>query len=258
MATLALCVLGVVLGQWQNVERNKGVTDPMSNMVRAVVSPASAAVRRPVVGANDFWRGFTNSGKLTAENKALKQEALAMSGYERQNVLLTEQVDRLRKTVGLPNYGRKRVFADVIGFFDYDNRLTLGIGADKGITPGMPVISSSGLVGLIQTVDKKRSQVQLISSPTLKIGVMIEGSDAAVGLLRGENANRLIWEVIDENSPLKVGDYVCTSGYGEMIPRGIRVGRVVEIMKDPEYGATRVFVAPSVRFIGIQEVLVLK
>jgi len=181
-----------------------------------------------------------------------------MEGYERESVLLTDQVDRLRRTVGLPNYGRKRVFAEVIGFFDYDNRLTIGVGADKGIAPGMPVVSSTGLVGLVQTVDKKRSQVQLISSPTLKIGVMIEGSDAVVGLLRGENASRLIWEVIDENAPLKVGDYVCTSGYGEMIPRGIRVGRVVEIMKDTEYGATRVFVVPSVKLIGVQEVLVLK
>ncbi len=257
MAAVILCGIGLALGHFQNVQRDQGRLDFVTQAAQTVVSPASQATRHAVGGVQDFGYGFLNSGRLTRENRELRAVAASLSQYAERERLLCDDIDRLRKSVGMPVHGRKRVFADTVGFAPHENRLSIAVGSSKGVRAGMPVVCSFGLVGVVQTVEKSRSQVLLVSSPALKVGAMTETNPGVAGLVRGENPTQLIMDIIDEHAPVQVGDWVVTSGYGERIPRGIRLGRVVEISHDPEFGSTRALIAPSVNVCGVQEVFVL-
>lgn len=183
---------------------------------------------------------------------------MALERYAEREVRLERELDQVRRTIGLVTPGgTTRVPAQVIAFFPMENRLTIGAGADAGIRPGLPVVAAQGFVGIVQTVEPKRSQVLLVTSPALKIGAMIDRAVPVPGIMRGENPERLILEVV-ENVPIASGERVVTSGYSEHIPRGLPLGTVVEAARDPDFGARRAYIFPNVRTGLLREVMVLK
>lgn len=254
-----LCLLGVALGQVQNHYRNQGRLDPVSQAAHSIVLPVSQQLSALRVA----WGGWTTTlwkaGGLLQENERLEDQIAEMSSAQQREVLLTEQVDQLRKLMGLPaEWGAERVFTETIGFFPYEHRLTIAAGSDQGVARGMPVVTGDGLVGVVQTVEPKRSQVLLVSSPALRVGALSTGRGRMAGILRGENADRLHFEVIDENAPVEAGDWVVTSGYGERIPRGIRIGQVLRVVRDPTFGSTVAMVRPSVDITKVCHVAVVR
>lgn len=254
-----LCLLGVALGQVQNHFRRHDALDPISGAAHAVVLPAA----QQLSALHTAWVGWTTTvwkaGGLIQENERLQEQLAERSSAEQRVELLADQVDQLRKLMGLPaEWGSERVLTETVAFFPYEHRLTLAAGSAQGVEAGMPVVTGEGLVGVVQTVEERRSQVLLVSSPALRVGALSTGTGKLAGILRGENHDRLHFEVIDENAPVVVGDWVVTSGYGVRIPRGIRIGQVLQVVRDPTFGSTIAMVRPSVNITQVCHVAVLK
>ncbi len=247
-----------MLGQFQNLERTKGKVDPATRVVQAVVHPVSGPVGRMLDAGGTFWAGFRSGPRLKAENDSLRERLAASKLYLDTQDDLQNRIAAQRALLDLPVVGRVKVYADVIGYYPQDGRITISVGRNKGIQERMAVVSGSGLLGLVSTVSETTAQVTLITSPTIKIGAIVgKGEKITAGLLKGETPLRLVMDVL-EGDALEVGDVVTTSGFGELIPRGIEIGTVTQTIVDQDFGTNKAFIVPSARPSASVEVAVLK
>jgi rod shape-determining protein MreC len=254
-----LIVLGVFLGQWQTRARKAGHSDPVTAAFRVAVEPAARTVGSLASWVGDFSAGITHASSLAAENRRLRVQASALALYNEHIQDLEQEIVSLQKLQGLslpPE--RTRVPAVVIGVFPGENRITISVGASEGITSGLPVLAGEGLLGLVQTVESHTSQVTLVwSPPPFKMGAIVVHNPPSAGLLHGESWDRLVLD-LGINSPVQTGDLVITSGFSQKIPRGIPIGRVVQVQQDRDFGTERVQVFPNVQLGEVREVLVLR
>lgn len=232
----------------------------MSRVTRAAISPLANGLTALGNRGADLYSGFLQAPTLTDENRRLKDLAQSAEFYTEQIDRLHRQINELRLLTQLgPIPGRTRLAADIIGFFPRENRITLNVGERDGVKKGMPIESGRGLVGIIETVEPNRCQALLITSRGLTVGGMVlNRNPAQVGFLRGQDGTSVILSLQDPKSPVEVGDTVITSGFGELIPRGIIVGKVVQVFPSEEFGTVRATVDPVVSLGALKEVHVLK
>lgn len=232
----------------------------MQKVVSSVVQPVADPLRQWAHDQSDWWQSFTHSGRLTAENRRLKAVEQTYELYGATTNLLVDEVDELRNLVKLPpRVGKERIAADVWLLAANESRMSLSVGSNQGVKVGMPVESATGLIGTVQTVAKDRCQVILITSPVVRIGATVENVPAQQGgLVRGESPRRLSLELFDTAVPVKVGDWIVTSGFSERIPAGIPIGQITSVDKQEEYGSVRLDIVPSFMNSPLRTVYVLK
>lgn len=218
---------------------------------------------RPLAGAANgiekFFGGLSQASNNADRAARLKQLELAAAVYVERVKYLTEEIDQLRKLLGLPAYpGKTKIPAMVIHYAPLENRITINKGRRSGVKPQLPVIAGEGLVGVVQTAEENSAQVLLISSPQIRIGAVVNRQPAPFGIVRGESANKMTMEIADLKSTVAPGDVVLTSGLGELIPGGIPLGIISQKESDEEYGALRCQIFPYVLAGEVREVIVLR
>ena len=107
----------------------------------------------------------------------------------------------------------------------------MDLGRKQGMQIGMPVVTDSGLVGKIIEVHKGYSKIQLIGDDKCRVGAMLTTGEA--GMIRVNNSNRVNPMIVDMDylpsySTPKQGDWVVTSGLGDNVPKGIRIGQILD------------------------------
>ncbi|MFZ4506823.1 MAG: rod shape-determining protein MreC [Fimbriimonas sp.] len=249
----------VLLGNLQNQARAKGQADSFSSTTVTIISPISGPLRSAVAGLSDLTVGILAGPQLAIENKALRDQAQTASLYVENVERLSREVDSLRQLLDFPPVpGRTKVAAVIQGYFAHEHRITLTVGQAQGIRPGMPVVTAKGLLAIIQTVEPNRSQALLLSSASVQLGGLVSNRNPAqAGLMRG-NGSVMTLTFEDPKAPVEIGDRVTTSGFSDRIPRGIPIGRIVQVNDNPAFGVRTADVLPDVSVGEVREVLVLK
>lgn len=255
-----VCVaLGFFLGTRQNRARNDGKIDPISGMVRRIASPPAVWVGERMEGMNDFWAGFTQAAQLRREVTKLRAENLTLRLYtDRENELTRRVADLEGLLKTKTSVAGKKILGRVSGFHVYEDRATLNVGTNDGVVAGAAVVANSGLLGVIQTVDAKSSQVLLISSSSCRIGAKVNTNPPLVGLIKGESANRLVFETNITDRAMTSGQRVVTNGLSDTIPPGILIGYVERSESSAEFGASRAKVIPVENLAEVREVWVIQ
>ena len=211
-------------------------------------------------GGSDVTRRLREGDRLSEENEMLKARLNAMALYEERIDMLENEVENLRGLGALkPLPGHERVNADVVDFAPYEGRITLSVGSEKGIAPNMPVISSDGLVAIVQTVWKGGCQASLITNVGVQVGVLdLSRQPPTEGILKGRDPSTLVLTFFDSNAPVKLGDVVVTSGHSDRIPRLLRVGKIISVEDDVDYGIRRATIVPFMNLGLLKEVQILR
>lgn len=111
-----------------------------------------------------------------------------------------------------------------------ENYLILDKGDSDSIHVGMAVADQNGVIGLVSKVSSHFSQVISVLNPKLQLSACLKNSDAAGSLVwTGESPLLARLENLPRNVPYEIGDTVITSGLGGSFPRGILVGKIVEV-----------------------------
>ncbi len=268
MVLVSLCILGVVLGTIQNGSRSQEKVDRFTSIVRSLVMPIGTLANGIVRSTSSFVEGTISANRLVAENRRLKALELVYASYGERIDELKKSNETLRTLQGFgPSPGKKRVPASVYGFSINENRLTLNVGSNQGVTAGCPVESSVGLVGTVEDVEPNRSQVLLLTSAGLQpnakgkallIGAIdVNRNPAPAGLLRGENASTLTLTFMDPKAPVQIGDTIVTSGYSGKIPKGLIIGKVIQLEPSEEFGTLKARVDPAFSIGNLEVVFVL-
>ena len=210
---------------------------------------------------------FVELRNVQEENDKLKTSIERVDAIETENIELRREIDALKKELNIDyvltdyDYLNATVISRNIGY--WYNTLTIDKGTNNGISEGMVVVNSTGLIGKIIKTTTFTSEVRLIttSDTNNKISVSISNGNGKInGLINRydyEN-NFLEIEGISNTEEVKVGDYVYTSGLGGVFPSGILIGTVESITTD-EYDLAKIInVKPSINSNDINYVSVLK
>lgn len=136
--------------------------------------------------------------------------------------------------------------------YNYMNEITIRGGLDKGLFNN-PVIYDNTLVGFIKKVNKNSSIVSLITNKDSKVSVIINDE---IGLLDYVN-NQLVVRNINNYGNVNIGDYVYTSGLGN-IKENIFIGEVKDIVLDNKNIEKKIIVDYKLNIKDIDYVTVIK
>jgi rod shape-determining protein MreC len=254
-----LLVCAAFLGRAQGSAVTEGRTPAVSAWIQGAIFPLAKAFGRVATGTGDFFGGALHARELREQNQQLRQQAAVAALYEERLEALAAEVASLRKLAGFDIPERIKIPVEIIGFAMQENRITLSAGTASGVRSGLPVVAPDGLLAVVQTVDAHTSQAILITSPPpFRIGAMVSTDPPVAGLMHGEGPDRLVVEFLDLVVPVQPGDLVFTSGFSEKIPRGIPVGRVVQVHVDAAFGVRRAHVFPNAHVGSSREVFILR
>lgn len=237
------------LGAVQSVVR--GVVDPVADSADSITSPITNA-----------WRSFTEFDDLESENERLRDELASVQGDAVRSRAAEESLRSLLDEIEVDYVGgAETVVAQVIARPGNFQSYTVEIdrGANDGVTRGMPVITSAGLVGRVTNVDDRFSEVRLLHQPDFPLGIRVIGT-GEIALARGRGLDRDL-EVTDgltEETNISVGDPVVTSGIqGSSYPPDLAVGVVSDVNFDTSSLELKVKIDPVADLANLRFVTVI-
>jgi rod shape-determining protein MreC len=156
-------------------------------------------------------------------------------------------------------YIYKTQAAQIIGTSGSDQSRLFYIdkGADSKLERDMAVITADGIVGKVREVYPRSAQVLVINDQSSGAGVILETTRIR-GILRGNALGQpqIVGLMVD--SRIQPGERVLTAGGDEIFPRGLPVGVVEKVVRDPDQdGFIRVVVKPAAHLDRLDEVLVI-
>lgn len=111
-----------------------------------------------------------------------------------------------------------------------DNYLTINKGSRDGISPGMGVYSSDGVVGVIMVTGKRYSIVLPVLNGSSSISCKKKGSDS-FGFLEWAGGDPYVAQLKDMpyHSAVELGDTIVTTGFSSVFPENVPVGTVAGV-----------------------------
>lgn len=137
------------------------------------------------------------------------------------------------------------------------NTILIDVGADEGIQARMPVVTADGLVGRILEVHGYTAIVQLLIDHNCRVSAVVQRHSRISGIVSFEDGTFYLKNVSLRGN-IEVGDLIVSSGLGELFPKGLYVGKVVEIGDEAQGLFREVILAPGVNFHNLEEVFVLR
>lgn len=221
-------------------------------------APVVSVFSRVTNGARDLWSGYIWLVGARAENERLQRMvtrlALLNRAYE-QSRLENERLRRLLSLSDQMNFQTigARVVARTPRFLS--NILYIDRGAKDGIPLDAPVLSGDGIIGRIVLVSGHQSQVQLVTNSDASVGVMLERSRTP-GVLMGTGDLLMDLRYISNTEQIVIGDNVLSSGLDGIFPKGIAIGRIVDVHKGKSV-FWDIKVKPLMDMVHLEEVSVL-
>ncbi|MFI5236452.1 MAG: rod shape-determining protein MreC [Ignavibacteriales bacterium] len=136
------------------------------------------------------------------------------------------------------------------------NTITIDAGSAKGIKPGMPVLSYTGFVGIIQSTSDDYSIARTLKNVDLKLTVKNERSRIN-GIMKWDGEKLVIIDV-PKTYDFEIGDRIATSEISSIIPIPIPVGVIAKIEQSQTGILNLIHVTPFAEVISVENVFVLQ
>lgn len=259
MLLVLLLVISLVLVVVYAREGEEGPLHTIQDSTSALSSPLSsigAASSSLAVSATASLEDLTADGQtmnqLQESNATLSQMVVELEEYR-------QEANRLESLIGLHDaYGFTSVAARVTGYSSdsYNRIITIDVGSASGVTEGLPVMGTTGVVGQVISVSTYSSQVRLLNDAQSGVAVMLQSSRSE-GILSGSVEGVLYLEGVDEGVEVTEGEAVITSGLGGGYFRGLVIGTVSKVEQRQGDATRTIVITPNASFDNISEVLVV-
>ena len=139
-----------------------------------------------------------------------------------------------------------------------DNYITIDKGAKDGVRPKMGVVCGTGVVGIVSQVTDRYAVVMSVLNSKSSVSCRLRGS-SYFGYLHWQGGNVLCASLDDvpRHANFKMGDAVETSGFSNVFPPGIFVGRIIQIRDSKDGLSYQLTVQLSSDLANIRDVAVI-
>ena len=223
---LALVILSILLIFIESLE-----TKPLNffrSFVKDTIYRGSIVASAPSKGFSNFTNFIANHINLYGNYKELKKENDELKNNISKSDFLELENAQLRKLIeeeaeSSSNLLSARVLIDKQS--PYLNSFIINMGSNKNIKNGMAVLDGKNFIGRIVDVNFFSSRVLLITDLNSKIPV-ITAPSSNHAIISGRGKDRPTLEYLPENSEIKDGDKIYTSGKEGIFSPGIPIGKV--------------------------------
>jgi rod shape-determining protein MreC len=193
---------------------------------------------------------------LRAARDSLAAQVLALQNVEEENLRLRAQLGLARRAanrfVPANLYPAGRVGEVVKRSFIVD------VGAADGVQRDAPVVAPEGLVGVVRVVFTHQATGDFWTHPQFRVSAMTrDGNVFGIISPLGDPPRLMKLEGAPYQRELAPGTELVTSGSGGVFPRGIPIGRVIELTGAEAGWAKSYLVAPAVHPDAVREAMVL-
>ncbi len=242
-----------------------GDTDPSGvRLIRlwanAVISPPERLIHAGKIVMAAMWSNYIDLVHVRQQNKDLENTVDRLRLEEAALLEDARQGQRLQALLGFQQrYIYSTLAAQVYGSSGSDRSHVFYIdkGWRDGLKPDMAVITAEGIVGKVRDVFPHTAQVLAVNDTTSGAGVILETTRIR-GVLRGDASGQLEVVGVAADQRIQPGEHVLTAGGDLIFPRGLPVGAVKKVNRDPDRdGLVDIILTPAAPLDRLDEVLVI-
>lgn len=225
----------------------------------SVVAPFQKATSGSVRFFQQIWRHYFFLISVSEQNRQLRRELAQARSLETRCREIELTNDRLRSLLDFKARTAHQVLAaEVIGKdpSPWFKSVIIDKGSADGLRKGLPVLIPEGIAGVVTELSPGYAKVLLIIDPNSAVDVLVQRTRAR-GMVKGKAGNRCELRYVLRKHALKVGDAVVSSGLDGIFPKGLRVGRISDVVRHNTGIFQEVTVTPYVDFETLEEVLVI-
>lgn len=261
---ILVCILALLLGFMIYVAIAAGV----SSLPKTILETVSAPFVSLSTTVSDWMEStidkFANADKYKQENEQLKEQlaqlykdVLEKESLEKENEQLKEMLEISEQHEDFRWSPYCSVTARTSG--DISGGFTINRGTNDGISLYDPVLTKTGLVGIVTEVSFNYSVVSTVLSSDMNVGVY-GGESHVIGVIENDleysSQGYCVMDYTGKDSGIKEGEIVVTSG-SSFFPEGLLVGTVKEIVNDDNGLSVHVLIEPFVDVFSVSDVFVL-
>jgi len=233
--------------------------NPAEQLIVEIVAPIQDFIKETVRVTEELWLKYFGLINAHNENIHLKGEidALRMENSRYRELLATHQrlqkLLQFKQTTGQPVLAAQVIGRDPTGWF---RSVIIDKGQRAGLKINMPVVNAKGVVGRLVSVSHNYANVLLVIDQNSAVDSIVQRSRDN-GIVKGLSSKVCSLDYVLKTSDVVIGDMVVTSGLGRVFPKGIPVGKVIEVKDLPGELFKDVKVRPMVDFSKLEELLVV-
>jgi rod shape-determining protein MreC len=167
--------------------------------------------------------------------------------------------DRLRHLIGFEKeIPRPMIAAQVVGKDPsaWSKTIIVDKGTQNSVRQGAPVVIPEGIVGVVVEASARYAKVLLLIDPNSAVDALVQQTRAR-GIVKGGGGGYCVFDYVLRKHEIGVGDMVVSSGLDGVFPKGFRVGRISEIVRQNAGIFQKVSVTPYVDFEILEEVFII-
>lgn len=227
--------------------------------VISVLAPAQYVITQAIRKVHSGWDHYIYLVGVEKENQALREKLLVLT---KETHRCQEMEERCRRLLDLLDFKREFEFktkaAEVVGrdLNSWYGVIIINRGTQDGVTKGKAVVSHLGLVGHIIQAASRWSKVLLITDFRSAVDALIQRSRQG-GVVVGSSRGMCRMKYLPMNADILPGDQVVSSGLGGLYPKGLPIGRVVEVKRKDQGFFKEAEINLNVDMNKLEEVLIV-
>ncbi|MBI4035811.1 rod shape-determining protein MreC [Candidatus Daviesbacteria bacterium] len=164
------------------------------------------------------------------ENKALKEQVgklLSENANLRKKVAETQSLLSQQQSLDPSTYNVLPARPMGLG-----RNLKIDKGSSSGIKVGQAVVFEDNFIGKVVDVSPAASNIQLLTDPSSKVAAFSQNNEGrAKGILVGQFGTDVLLDKILHEEKISIGDLVYSEGTEGFLPRGLVLGKVIQVME---------------------------
>ncbi|MGD2038539.1 MAG: rod shape-determining protein MreC [Desulfobacterales bacterium] len=251
-----LIVVNVIL---LSITSKRQATFGLGRVGISFVAPFQEIVTGSLRFTRRIWKNYFSLVSVAHENEILRKSfnQLVEKNNEWHEIELANS--RLRNLLNFKEAPTRRVVAaeviakDPSGWF---KTVIIDKGSLDGLQKGLPVVLPTGIAGQVIEVAGRYAKVMLIIDRNSAVDALVQRSRAR-GIIKGESADQCRFEFVLRKHDVQIGDTVIASGLDGVYPKGLRIGRVSDLIQSSSDIFYEITVTPFVDYEKLEEVLVI-
>jgi rod shape-determining protein MreC len=225
--------------------------NPQIKQIRSISTVVFGSVQEQLSFIPAYFGLKSENELLHHINVELADEAQRLREAKLENL-------HLRQMLGLKNQLSYKLIAGRVvnkNLTLMRNTITINVGSNDSVQQYMPVVSDGGLIGIVTTVTKHYSTLNILFNTDFRASGKVQRSRVD-GIVMWDGKT-LSLKNVPKMRDVKVGDVVTTSEYSNTFPPDIRIGLVSDVREQPSSLFKTITIEPSVDFVKLETVFVM-